>query len=75
MLLPLMAVFHFSLRRPAAVPAPALLLFGLLNVLHGLADFQQPLAKRRHMMSRHGPFMSSGRLKKRKQLGGRSSGW
>jgi rod shape-determining protein MreD len=29
-LLPLMAVFHFSLHRPAAVPAPALLLFGLL---------------------------------------------
>ena len=29
-LLPLMAVFHFSLHRPAAVPAPTLLLFGLL---------------------------------------------
>ena len=29
-LLPLMAVFHFSLHRPAAVPPPALLLFGLL---------------------------------------------
>lgn len=29
-LLPLMAVFHFSLHRPVAVPAPALLLFGLL---------------------------------------------
>lgn len=29
-LLPLMAVFYFSLHRPAAVPAPALLLFGLL---------------------------------------------
>ena len=29
-LLPLMAVFHFSLHRPMAVPPPALLLFGLL---------------------------------------------
>ncbi|MGE0424236.1 MAG: hypothetical protein AB7O88_18380 [Reyranellaceae bacterium] len=29
-LLPLMAVFHFSLHRPTAVPPPALLLFGLL---------------------------------------------
>lgn len=29
-LLPLMAVFHFSLHRPAAVPPSALLLFGLL---------------------------------------------
>jgi rod shape-determining protein MreD len=29
-LLPLMAVFHFSLHRPAAVPPPALLMFGLL---------------------------------------------
>lgn len=29
-LLPLMAVFHFSLQRPAAIPPLALLLFGLL---------------------------------------------
>jgi len=29
-LLPLMAVFHFSLHRPSAVPPSALLLFGLL---------------------------------------------
>ncbi len=40
-----------------------------LKRLHRLADFEQPLPKRRHMMSRHGALMFCGGLKERKQSG------